>query len=606
MNDKLLRINLSTKKTSIEKIPEKVVLQYMGGTGFITYFLYKELDPKIDPLAAENKIIIAPGPLQGSKIPISGRYAMGTKAPLTGLYLDSNAGGFFGPEIRFAGYDLIIIEGESAKPVYISIKDDLIEIKDATDLWGMFVYETEVLIKELEREPKMRILSIGPAGENLVKFACTTSDNFRNAGRGGLGAVFGSKNLKAVAVKGSTRPTNGNQDSIKSIRKDIIQRAKNAKEDGHLLHQHGTSWLVKEASDLDHYPVRNWQAGEFEDANELSHEAFAEKYKRFRRPCYQCPIGCSETLDASIFDWVEKDRKEIAKPEYETLAMLGGNCGIKDAEAVIHANHLCNQLGLDTISTGSAIAMTMEAKEKGFVEGEEFDDVEFGNIDKFLELIDQIAYRRGVGDILAEGVAQAAELWNIQDLAIHVKKLPFAAWDPRAKLGLGLSYAVAAVGASHLRGWGSTSNVPDRSAVEIIDSLIEQQDLKTIKDSLTICHFTHSIKPALNFDDCVNITSAMWDREVTEEELMNVARRIWILKRMFNIREFGDKNPIEFDSLPKRFMEEPLPSGRAEGKTAFVNEEDFIESRRILYEKRGLDKDGRPKEEEMKKLEIDF
>lgn len=605
MNNKLLRINLTINQISVEEIPESVVYDYMGGTGYITYYLYKELEANIDPLSPENKIIIAPGPIQGTKIPVSGRYAIGTKSPLTGLYLDSNVGGFLGPEIRFTGYDLIIIEGKSSKPVYISIKDQKVEIKDAKDLWGKFVYETDVLIKALEREPKMRVLTIGPAGENLVNFACSSSDNFRNAGRGGLGAVFGSKNLKAVAVKGSTRPTNGDHEKIDSARKDIVQRAKNAKDDGHLLHKHGTSWLVKVASDLDHYPTRNWQSGEFEDIDKLGHEAFAEKYKRFRRPCYQCPIGCSETLDASVFDWVEEDRKEIAKPEYETLAMLGGNCGISDSEAVIHANYLCNELGLDTISTGSALAMIMEAKEKKLVEGLEFDEVEFGNIDKFLELIDKIAYRQDIGNILADGVAQAAEHWNIQDLAIHVKKLPFAAWDPRAKLGLGLSYAVAAVGASHLRGWPDTRAIPDRSAIEVIDSLIEQQDLKTIKDCLSICHFTHSIKPALDFDDCVNIVSAVWDREVTEEDLTNIARRVWILKRMFNIREFGDKNPVDFDVLPKRFMEEPLPSGRAEGKTAFVSEEDFIESRRILYEKRGLDAEGVPTVEELKKLRIE-
>lgn len=606
MNNKLLRINLTDSSFRVEEIPESTVYNYMGGTGYITYYLYKELEPNIDPLSEQNKVIIAPGPTQGSKIPISGRYAMGTKGPLTGLYLDSNAGGFLGPEIRFAGYDLIIIEGKSSNPVYILIKDDTVEIKDATELWGKFVYETEVLIKELEREPKIRVLSIGPAGENLVRFSCTTSDNFRNAGRGGLGAVFGSKNLKAIAVKGSKRPTNGNQDQIELIRKDIIQRAKNAKDDGHLLHQHGTSWLVKVSSDLDHYPTRNWQAGEFEDADKLSHDVFAERYKRFRRPCYQCPIGCSETLDASIFDWVADDRKEIAKPEYETLAMLGGNCGISDPEAVIHANFLCNELGLDTISTGSAIAMTMEAKEKGLVEGPEFEDVEFGNIDKFLELIDKIAYRKDIGDVLAKGVAQAAEHWNIKDLAIHSKKLPFPAWDPRAKLGLGLSYATAAVGASHLRGWPSTSDVPDKSAIEVLDSLIEQQDLKTIKDCLTICHFTHSIKPPLNFVDCVKITSAMWDREVTEDELIDLARRVWILKRLFNIREFGDKKPIEFDSLPKRFMKEPLPSGRAEGRTAFVDDKDFEKSREILYEKRGLDKEGFPRKEEIERLGLNF
>jgi aldehyde:ferredoxin oxidoreductase len=604
MNNNLLRINLTEGTVTKEKIPDSVVFQYMGGTGYITYYLYKEVQPKIDPLGPENKIIIAPGPIQGTRIPVSGRYSIGTKSPLTGLYLDSNAGGFLGPEIKFASYDLIIIEGKSSKPVYISIKDQNVEIKDATDLWGRFVFETDVLIKGLEHEPKMRIITIGPAGENLVKFACTTSDNFRNAGRGGLGAVFGSKNLKAVAFKGSTRPTDGNENKIELIRKDIVQRAKNAKDEGHLLHKHGTSWLVKVASDLDHYPTRNWQSGEFEDADNLGHETFAKKYKRFRRPCYQCPIGCSETLDTSVFDWVEKDRKEIAKPEYETLAMLGGNCGISDSEAVIHANYLCNELGLDTISTGSAIAMTMEAMEKGLVEGSEFDDVEFGNIDKFLELIDKIAYRKDIGDILADGVAQAAEHWKIEDLAMHVKKLPFAAWDPRAKLGLGLSYATAAVGASHLRGWPSTSEIPDKSALKIIDSLIEQQDLKTIKDCLTICHFTHSIKPALGFDDCVDIVSAVWDKEVTTEELTDIARRVWLLKRLFNIREFGDKKPIEFDTLPKRFMKEPLPSGRAKGRTAFIDEEDFINSMQALYAKRGLDEEGYPTKEEMARLGI--
>ena len=559
MNQKLLRINLSQGKISTEAIPESVVYHYLGGTGYITYYLNKELKAKIDPLSPENKLIIAPGPLQGTNVPVSGRYAVGTKSPLTGLYLDSNAGGFLGPEIRMAGYDLIIIEGKSSTPVYISIKDEMVEIKDAQDLWGFFVYETEVAIRELEHEPKMRVITIGPAGENLVNFACTTSDGFRNAGRGGLGAVFGSKNLKAIAVKGSTRPKHGNSEKIEEIRKDIIQRAKAAKDDGHLLHQHGTSWLVKVSSNLDHYPTRNWQSGEFEDIDNLSHEIFSEKYKRFRRPCFQCPIGCSETLDASVFDWVEKDKKEIAKPEYETLAMLGGNCGINDVEAVIHANYLCNQLGLDTISTGSAIAMTMEAKEKGLVEGPEFEDVEFGHIDKFLELIDKIAYRKDIGDVLAEGIAQAAEHWKIEDLAIHVKKLPFAAWDPRAKLGLGLSYATAAVGASHLRGWPQTRDIPEKSAVEVLDSLISEQDLKTIKDCLSICHFTHSIKPALNFSDCVNMVSAVWDRDVSEEELTNIARRVWIMTRMFNIREFGEKDPIDFDNLPKRFMKELFP-----------------------------------------------
>jgi aldehyde:ferredoxin oxidoreductase len=604
MNNNLLRINLTEETVTTEKIPDSVVFQYMGGTGYLSYFLYKELEAKIDPLSSDNKIILAPGPIQGTRIPISGRYSVGTKSPLTGFFIDGNAGGFLGPEIRFAGYDLIIIEGKSENPCYISIKDDKVEIKDAKQLWGQRVHETDELIKENENEPKMRILAIGPAGENQVKISCTTSDRFRNAGRGGIGAVFGSKNLKAVAIKGSNRPTNGNPDKIDEMRKELNKRAKTAKDDGHMLHKHGTSWLVNIANYCTQFPTRNFQSGEFEDHEKITHEVMDKLYKRFRRPCFQCPIACSETLDASDFEWT--DEKEIAKPEYETLGMMGGNLGLGDIETIIHVNYLCNQLGLDTISTGSSIAMVMEAVEKGLLKGEEFEQICFGNKEAIFDLIHKIAYREGLGDILAEGIVYASKKWNIEHLAIHSKGLPFPAWDPRGKLGLGLSYATAAVGASHLRGWPATREIPDRSALEIVDSLVHEQDLKTIKDSLTICHFTHSITPPLIFEGCRRITEAVWDRDVSEEELEDIAKRIWLLKRMFNIREYGDKKPFEFDTLPKRFMTEPLPSGRAKGKTAFVNEEDFKRSMLALYEKRGLDTEGYPTAEEMKRLELEF
>ena len=234
MNNKLLRINLTEKKITTEKIPEDVVNKFMGGTGYLSYFLYNELNAKIDPLGPENKLIIAPGPIQGTKIPISGRYSVGTKSPLTGFFIDANAGGYFGSEIRFAGYDLIIIEGVAEEPSYISIKDDSVEIKSAKHIWGQMVHETDSKIRKFENEPKMRILAVGPAGENQVKIACTTSDRFRNAGRGGIGAVFGSKNLKAVAIKGNKRPTNGNQEKIEIIRKELVQRAKQAKDEGHM------------------------------------------------------------------------------------------------------------------------------------------------------------------------------------------------------------------------------------------------------------------------------------------------------------------------------------------------------------------------------------
>ncbi|MHA1305598.1 MAG: aldehyde ferredoxin oxidoreductase N-terminal domain-containing protein, partial [Candidatus Heimdallarchaeaceae archaeon] len=271
MEQTLLRINLTTKNIKKEQIAQEVTKQYLGGTGLITYFLYKELKAKIDPLSPENKIIIAPGPAQGTIIPITGRYAIGTKSPLTGLFLDSNVGGFIGPEIRFAGYDAIIVEGKAEEPVYISIKDDNVEIKDASDLWGMMTHETEAKICQIEEEPRMRVIAIGPAGEILVKIACVTSDKFRNAGRGGLGAVFGSKKLKAIAIKGTSKPTNGDTTLLENMRKEIVERARNAKEHEHLLYRHGTSWLVNLANEYSQFPTRNFQSGVFEKHSKINH-----------------------------------------------------------------------------------------------------------------------------------------------------------------------------------------------------------------------------------------------------------------------------------------------------------------------------------------------
>ncbi|MCG3221233.1 MAG: aldehyde ferredoxin oxidoreductase C-terminal domain-containing protein, partial [Candidatus Heimdallarchaeota archaeon] len=306
---------------------------------------------------------------------------------------------------------------------------------------------------------------------------------------------------------------------------------------------------------------------------------------------------------ASVFDWTEKE--EVARPEYETMAMFGGNVGISDHETIIRANYLCNQLGLDTISTGSAIAMVMEAVEKGLIKGSEFEGVEFGNGEKIFEMLEMIAYRQGYGEILATGVAQAAKHWGIEKLAIHVKGLPFAAWDPRGRLGLGMSYATAAVGASHLRGWPQTSEIPDKSAVDVMNSLIEQQDYKSLLDCLVVCTFSYVIEGGFTFEDKQNILSALWDRDVSREEMMEIAQRIWITKRLFNINQYEDEKPIDYDILPKRFMNEPLPSGRAKGSKAFISEEDYNKSLQLLYKKRGLDQSGIPTKGEIDRLEIE-
>lgn len=602
---KIALVDLSSARISYEEIPGRIVEKVIGGKGLGAWLLYRLVPPHVDALSPENAFIVATGPAQGV-MPIAGRYTIVAKSPHTGLYLDSHAGGYVGPELKMAGLDALVVRGSSESPVWLQVEDGTVQIKPATSLWGKSTEETERALRE-RHDSRARVMSIGPAGERLVPISLVVSDGHRTASRGGLGALWGSKGLKAISIVGDREVSVADPSAVEELVQELRERARANRKKGHLLYRHGTSWLVNLASELDQLPVTNFQAATSEDAEKLSgysiHESFGKRIRP--KPCFKCSIACSFIIDGG-FSWAEG---AVQQPEYESLALLGSNLGIYDVEALLRFNHMCNVLGLDTISTGNTIGWFMESVERGVVP-EQFsrEFIRFGDVDGALELIRKIALREGVGALLSGGVRRASRAIGkgSEQWAVHVKGLELPAWDPRGRLGLGLSYAVTPVGGSHLRGWPTTSDIPDRPAKEVIPGLVEQQDLKILKDSLIMCHFTHSISPALSVVDTARIFSAITGVQIDEKGARKRADLIWKLTRMFNEREFVPRAPREMDVLPPRLMNDPLPSGRAKGKTSFISQEDFEESLTELYHYRGLTDDGKVPDEVKKNIKAEL
>ncbi len=570
---RLLRVDLTTGEISDEEIEEETIASYLGAKGVGAYYFCKEMDKSVDPLSPDNKVILSTGPFQGTDIPSTGRFAVMTKSPLSGIFLDSYCGGRFAHSMKRCGYDLVIIEGRAESPSYISIKDDDVVIGDASDMWGKTTRETEDMLREVEGK-NVRVVSAGPAGENLVKIACLISDYRRSAGRGGSGAVLGSKNLKAVCVEGTKKVPVADGKWLGDV---VGQFSENVRKDYEEwdLYKYGTAGILDDASEKDRIPTRNYQKAEFEGAEDITGETLHEKLDVDMVGCCPCIIKCQGDLS---------DGRE--KPEYETLAMLGSNCGIGDLDAIIEANLLCNQLGLDTISTGGTIGFAMECSEAGLID----EKLEFGRGDQLLELVRKIAYREGVGDILAEGVRIASQRIGrgADKLAVHVKGLEIPAWDPRGKLGHGLAYMTADIGGSHLREIYSTKKIPNTSALEVVEKLAVGQDENVLRDNLILCTFAMG---TLDEDLRRQAFEAVTGRQLTALRERETANRIWTLTRLYNIREGISRKD---DNLPHKLRNEPLPSGVAEGCTAFESEEDLEASLDAYYRYRGWDSDGVP------------
>lgn len=583
----ILRVNLSANKTVTQKLDENVAKNFLGGRGLGVKVLYDELKPETNPLGPENKIIFATGPVSGTMAPTSGRYCVVAKSPLTGTVFDSHSGGYWGPELKFAGYDAIIIEGRAEAPVYIWIRNKTVEIRDATKVWGLDTHKTtEKLIKETDS--KAKVACIGPAGERQVLLAAIINDRHRAAGRGGLGAVMGCKNLKAVVVRGTGRVDVADEEKLSQALNDALMVIRKNPITNKSLPTLGTAVLVNLINEHGMYPTRNFQEGVFEDAEGVSGEKITETILSGRRACYACPIACGRVTKTS--------EKEGEGPEYETAWAFSAQCGINDLTAVTHANYLCNELGLDTISTGNTIGCAMEMHQRGFLK----EKMEFGDADKLVELVEKIALKEGIGKELAEGSKRFAEKHGVKELAMQVKGLELPAYDPRGAQGHALAYATSNRGGCHLRAYmigpeilGTPALVdrfkPDGKA----DLVINFQNLYAALDSMILCVFTQFALNPSHYSEFVTATTGL---TFTGLDLMKTGERIWNLERLFNVREgFGKKD----DVLPPRFLETPLPEGGSRGRKVFLDK-----MLKEYYHSREWDEEGVPLERKLRELDL--
>ncbi len=597
---KFLRVNLTDGTIKEEKISDEVLKMFIGGRGLGVKILYDELKPGVDPLSPENKIVILTGPLTGTAAPSSGRWCSVTKSPLTGTIHDSHSGGYFGPELKFAGFDGVIIEGASEKPVYLWIHDGEAELRDASHLWGKDTHDTtDMICKELGDE-KIKVACIGPAGENLVKIACIINDKHRAAGRGGHGAVLGSKKLKAIAVRGTQRVPITSEEAFREAVRRALDKIKESAVTSQSLPAYGTAVLVNIINEQGLFPTRNFQTGVFPTASRISGETMAETILVKKKPCWGCPIACGRVT--KVPPWSPYSG-EGEGPEYETIWAFGAQCGVDNLEAIAKANYLCNELGLDTISMGHVIGTAMELYEKGYIKPEQTRgvDLKFGNVEAIVELTWRTAYRSGLGNDLAEGSRRLAEKYGAPELSMDVKGQELPAYDPRGAQGHGLGYATSNRGGCHLRAYMIAAEI--LGIPEKLDPLTTEgkakwvitfQDLFATCDSLVLCKF---VTFAFGAEEFADMLSAATGWNLTADDVMKIGERIYNLERAFNIRE-GFKGRDE-DTLPKRLLEEPMPEGPVKGYVVKLNE--MLDE---YYNLRGW-KDGVPTKDKLKELGLD-
>jgi aldehyde:ferredoxin oxidoreductase len=592
---RVLRVNLTTSSIRTEPLDRAAAGRFIGGRGLGTYFLRKEVDPRVDALSPANKLFLATGPATGSSVPASGRFMVVTKSPLTGTVASSNSGGWWGPELKFAGFDMIVLEGKSAKPVYLSIHDGQASLHDAAAYWGKLVGETtDELLAEFG-DPKARVLCIGPAGERLSPIAAIMNDKYRAAGRSGVGAVMGSKNLKAIVVRGTGKVAADDAGKAEALRKELLALIKANGVTGTGLPTYGTAVLVNIINESGIYPTRNFQAGVFDAANQASGEALKEKYLTGKDVCFRCPIACGRYCKA--------DDVEGGGPEYETIWAYSADCGVSDLAAVIKANKWCNEYGLDTISAGATIACAMEMVQRGVLKAGDVDGpaLEFGSCEAIVEWTRKMGAGEGLGAKMALGSYRFAEQYGVPELSMTVKKQELPAYDPRGLQGHGLQYATSNRGGCHVRGYLVAPEVlgsPEKLDPHTLEGKAKWaklfQDLTAAIDSLGLCLFTSfAFKP----DHYRDIYNLMTGENVTTDELLAAGERIWNMERLFNLA--AGVEPKQ-DTLPSRLLKEPLPTGGAKGRVHRLGE--------LLpeyYRERGWTPGGVPTPERLAQLAVE-
>ena len=606
---KMLMVDLGQVCITDRHIDESIYRLFLGGRGLNMWLLYQHLNAAVEPLSPENLLIFGAGPLVGTMIPSNGRYNVSSRSPLTGLLGDSNSAGYWSPPLRKIGYDGIIVSGKADKPVYLMVTNDGIELLDASSLWGKTVSETDSIIRQ-EHGKGCQVLSIGPGGENLVRFAAVLNNIDRAAGRTGMGAVMGSKNLKAIAIKGKGSIPVANPEAMRAVSKEI-REAMRASASFEARSQYGTPMLVNLYNALGVLPTRNHQSGVFPTADKISGERLKDEYVTKPETCYMCLVHCSRRAEVSSGRFAGTS---LEGPEFETMCAMGSNLANDDLASLIYLNRRLNDLGIDSISTGAVISYAMECYEKGLISTKDTDGLKltWGNIDAILTLVDNIANRKGFGDLLAEGVKRAAEqIEGSEDYALHVKGMEVPTQGVRGLKAWALGWAVASRGADHCRSFPvmettwtpektekffGSKKAADRFAYEGKGAMVKWgEDFGATHDALGICKIAYKamgLMPEL----VAKAYSAVTGIEMDGDELLKAGERIVTLERLLNLK-LG-LTPDQ-DTLPKRFTDEPLPEGPGKGETVKLDQ-----MMKEYYELRGWDKNGYPSKDKLAELDM--
>ncbi len=593
---KILRVDLTSGSLKTEDLNPALARHYVGARGLGTKILYDEMDPTADALGPENKLLFVTGPLTGTGAISSGRYNVVTKSPLTGAIAASNSGGYFGPELKYAGFDLIILEGKAAAPVYLYVENGRAELRKAAHLWGRTTSETEDTIRA-ETDPDACVACIGPAGEKMVLFAGVINDKTRAAGRSGVGAVMGSKNLKAVAVRGTGSIKVADRDGFRAAMVKTLDMAKAAPVTSSGLPTYGTAVLVNVINAHGAFPTRNFQTGTMPTADKISGETLASTLLVRKKACLGCPMSCGRPTEIKSGPY----RGKGEGPEYEAIWAMGGSCGVDNLEAVTKANYICNELGFDPISFGATLACAMELAQRGALPADLTDlPLEFGNADTLVEAARLTGLREGIGDLLAEGSFRLASRFGHPELSMSSKKQEYPAYDPRGIQGMALQYATSNRGGCHVRGYMVSPEI--LGVPEKLDPFVTEgkaswtkafQDLTALVDSSGICLFTTF---AIGGPEVAEMLTTATGVKYTTEQWVQAGERIWNLERLFNLKAgFTAKD----DTLAPRLLKEPLPEGAPKGRVA-----ELAAMLPEYYRLRGWDEDGVPTAETKERLAL--
>ena len=577
---RFLKVDLTHKTYDIIALPDTMLLKYLGGKGLASYLLYSMNPKRINPLSPDNCLIFATGPITNSMIWGSSRYGVFTKSPQTGFYSESYSGGKVPEAIDSAGFDAIVIRGKSMRPAVIVIEPEGAEFHDANDIWGMDTYETENAVNQKfgKGATKSGAVVIGPAGENLVRFAVIENDYWRSAGRTGVGTVMGSKNLKAIVFKGNKKRPLFNEKRVATFSKELAAESKHNPV-VQAYKKMGTPMMVEFVNKINAFPTRYWSEGFFDKWKNISAEALHQRCNVQPRACAKCFIACGRMTTVQNGPYAGL---KIEGPEYETIFAFGGLCMIDSIEEIAYLNDICDRLGMDTISAGNLCGFAIEAAARKKIDFR----IEYGDVDAVAALLKKIATRQGIGDILARGIRHAARTWNMEDLAVHVKGLELPGYDPRVLKGCGLAFATADRGACHLRATFHNPEIKGLIAPETIEGkaelFIDFEDRLTLMDTLILCRFYRDMYPWERLGEIIEMTTG---QKQDKASLRKRAADISTLIRWFNIRE-GLKP--EDDNLPKRFYKEMLKTGHS------IKKQELQTMLQDYYNLRGWHKNGFP------------